>query len=189
MDGPGQGGARPRVRLPFEGGAVRSYEPGDAVSLARHGNDRGIWQNLRDGFPHPYRVEDGEAFVAMALARVPESFFAIDVGGEAVGGIGFSPHEDVERLSAEVGYWLGRAFWGRGVVTAALRVLTVHAIEAHGLVRLYAAPYATNPASARVLEKAGYVFEGRLRLSAIKEGRLLDQLLYAYVSEPPVPVR
>ena len=88
---------------------------------------------------------------------------------------------DVERVSAEIGYWLAEPFWGRGITTDALRAVTKYAIESHGLTRIYAVPFAWNVASCRVLEKAGYVLEGRLRNSAIKDGRLTDQMQYAFV--------
>jgi RimJ/RimL family protein N-acetyltransferase len=161
--------------------AVRPWQASDAQSLAAHANNRKVWRNLRDAFPHPYSLEDAHAFIRMALARTPESFFAIALDGQAVGGIGFTLHGDVERVSAEIGYWLGEAFWGRGIATEALREVTRHAIQAHGLTRVFAVPFEWNPASCRVLEKAGYVAEGRLRRSAIKDGRVVDQILYAYV--------
>src|SRR5262245_43670016 len=136
--------------------AVRTWQAGDAESLAVHANNRNIWRNLRDAFPHPYTLEDARAFIRLALARTPESFFAIAVDGAAVGGIGFTLHEDVERVSAEIGYWLGEAFWGRGIVTEAVRAVTRYAVAEHGLTRVYAVPYEWNRASFRVLEKAGY---------------------------------
>jgi ribosomal-protein-alanine N-acetyltransferase len=159
---------------------VRSWRETDAPSLAAHANNRNVWINLRDAFPHPYSLDDAHAFIRMALAKSPATFFAIVVEGAAVGGIGYTLHEDVERLSAEIGYWLGEAYWGRGIVTEALTAVTDHAVRSHGLTRVYAVPYEWNAASCRVLEKAGYVFEGRMRRSAIKDGRVLDQLLYAY---------
>lgn len=162
---------------------VRSYRSSDAESLAGHANNRKVWLNLRDGFPHPYSVDDARAFIASATSANPETMFAIDVDGKAAGGIGFALRSDVERISAEIGYWLGEAFWNRGIVTEALCAVTQHAIAQHGLNRVYALPYATNEASARVLEKAGYCLEGRMRKSAIKDGQIIDQLLYAYVAE------
>ena len=120
----------------------------------------------------------------MANAMSPRSYFAIEVEGHAAGGIGYTPHVDVERISAELGYWLGARFWRRGIVTAAVRAVTVHAFAVDpSLRRLYAVPFATNPASARVLEKAGYRLEGTLRQSALKDGRILDQWLYAIVRQ------
>jgi RimJ/RimL family protein N-acetyltransferase len=159
---------------------VRSWKPSDASSLALHANNRKIWINLRDAFPHPYTLKDARAFIRMARQDRPECLFAIVVEGDAVGGIGFALHRDVERVSAEIGYWLGEEFWGRGITTAALKAVTDYAIQTHGLTRLYAVPFEWNQASFRVLEKAGFSLEGRLRRSAIKDGKIIDQLLYAY---------
>lgn len=161
---------------------VRSWRPEDAVSLAKYANDREIWLNLRDRFPHPYTLEDAERFILSALSQDPEDRFAIAIDGEAVGSIGFMIGTDVERISAEIGYWLARAYWGRGIMSEALEAVTRYAIEAMSLTRVFALPFAHNPASARVLEKAGYQLEGRLRRAAIKEGRIIDQLLYACVA-------
>ena len=165
----------------LNGCEVRSWKLSDVESLARHANNRSIWLNLRDAFPHPYAKKDARAFLTAVADRTPETMFAIAVDGEAVGGIGFVLHPDVERVSAEIGYWLAEPFWGRGIVTEALAAVTAYAIKAHGLTRIYAVPFAWNAASCRVLEKAGYVLEGRLRKSAIKDGKLTDQLQYAYI--------
>jgi RimJ/RimL family protein N-acetyltransferase len=120
----------------------------------------------------------------MALRKAPPSFLAIEFSGRTAGGIGYSRHTDVERVGAEVGYWLGHEFWGRGIGTAALRALTTRAFRAHQeLRRLYAVPFATNPASARVLQKAGYRCEGTLRQSVVKDGQILDQWMYAILRE------
>jgi RimJ/RimL family protein N-acetyltransferase len=175
------------VRWKLSCAEVRSWRESDAPSLARHANNRKVWINLRDRFPHPYTLDDARAFLAYACAKQPETFFAIAVGGDAVGGIGFTLHDDVERVSAEVGYWLGEEYWGRGIAAEALKALTEHAVREHELTRLYAVPLAWNPASFRVLEKAGYVFECRMRRSAIKDGKVVDQLLYGYVVEPDRP--
>lgn len=161
---------------------VRSWQASDVPSLVMHANNRNIWMNLRDRFPHPYTRKDGQTFIKHALEMTPESFFAIAVDGVAVGGIGFVPQQDVERVSAEVGYWLGEAFWGRGIVTDALRAVTNYAIETHGFTRLFALPFAHNLGSCRVLEKAGYLLEARLRRSAIKDGAVIDQLQYAFIA-------
>jgi RimJ/RimL family protein N-acetyltransferase len=177
-----QGGSDMRIQLTCA--EVRSWQPTDAASLAVHANNRKIWRNLRDAFPHPYAIADAHAFIRSALAQVPESRLAIAVDGQAVGGIGFVLHDDVERVSAEIGYWLGEAFWGRGIMTEAVQAVTAYAIETHQLTRVFAVPYAWNHASFRVLEKAGYRWEARLRRSAIKDGQVIDQLLYAYVVPP-----
>jgi len=163
---------------------VRSWRADDLTSLVMHADNRKVWLNLRDRFPHPYTRRDGREFLRGVQAQRPETAFAITVDGEAVGGIGFVPLGDVERVSAEIGYWLGEPFWGRGIVTEALIAVTRYAIDAHGLTRIFAVPFAWNHQSCRVLEKAGYVLEGRLRRSAIKDGQVIDQMQYAFIAEP-----
>jgi RimJ/RimL family protein N-acetyltransferase len=160
---------------------VRAWRASDADSLQRHADNRKIWINLRDRFPHPYTLEDAHTFLKMATSMAPQTYFAIEVDGQATGGIGYLPHEDVERVSAEIGYWLGEHYWNRGITTDALAAVTALAIERHGLTRVYALPFEYNTASCRVLEKCGYVLEARLRRSAIKDGRIVDQFQYAYV--------
>jgi [ribosomal protein S5]-alanine N-acetyltransferase len=163
---------------------VRSWAVSDEEALARHANNRKIWLNLRDAFPHPYTRHDARQYIRSARERTPETTFAIAVAGEAAGSIGFFLHRDVERVSAEIGYWLAEPFWGRGITTEALVAVTEYAIATHGLTRIFAVPFAWNLASCRVLEKAGYALEGRLRCSAIKDGRLTDQLQYAFIADP-----
>ena len=160
---------------------VRSWRTSDAESLLRHANNRNIWLNLRDAFPHPYTKHDARAYIRSVRERTPETTFAIAVEDDAVGSVGFVLRTDVERVSAEIGYWLAEPFWGRGIATEALAALTQYAIVAHGLTRIYALPFAWNLASCRVLEKAGYVLEARLRRSAIKDGEITDQMQYAYI--------
>jgi RimJ/RimL family protein N-acetyltransferase len=158
---------------------LRPFRPSDAASLARHADDRRIWINLRDRFPHPFVVADAERYIASVLERPRLTSFAIDVNGEAVGNVSLRPGDDVERLSAEIGYWLGAPFWGRGIMSEAVRAVTGYAFTELGLVRVFAVPFARNPASFHVLERAGYEREGVLRRSAIKDGEILDQYLYA----------
>ena len=162
--------------------AVRSWRTSDAESLLRHANNRNIWLNLRDAFPHPYTKHDARAYIRSMRERTPETTFAIAVDDEAVGSIGFVLRTDVERVSAEIGYWLAEPFWGRGITTEALAALTKYAIDTHALTRIYALPFAWNLASCRVLEKAGYTLEARLRRSAIKDGQITDQMQYAYIA-------
>ncbi|HEU4699420.1 MAG TPA: GNAT family protein [Gemmatimonadales bacterium] len=160
---------------------LRPLVAADAAGLAAHADDREIWLNLRDRFPHPYRIADAEAFITAAAREPRPTTFGIVVDGEAAGAIGLEPGDDIERYTAEVGYWLGRRFWGRGVMTDALRAVTDHAFAELGLHRVFAVPFVRNVASCRVLEKAGYVREGRMRRSAVKAGEVLDQWLYAAV--------
>jgi RimJ/RimL family protein N-acetyltransferase len=171
------------VRLALSRSTVRSWARGDAASLVEHANNRAIWINLRDRFPHPYTPADARVYLREVMSRDPQTSFAIEVDGRAVGCVSFVPQQDVERISAEIGYWLGEQYWGRGITTEALAAVTRYAIETHGLSRLFALPFAWNAASCRVLEKAGYTLEARLCRSAIKDGRITDQFQYAYVAE------
>ena len=166
---------------------VRSFRPDDAASSARNGNNRKIWLNLRDRFPHPFTEAEGAAYITRTLAQPNPTSFAIDVGGEAVGGISLHPGSDIERLSAELGYWLGEPYWGRGITTAAIVLVTGYAFTELGFIRVFAVPFARNPASCRVLEKAGYVREGVMRQSAIKGGVIEDQYMYAALKRDWVP--
>ena len=163
---------------------VRPWRTTDLASLVRHADNPSVAKQLRDRFPHPYTVADGRAFLAWALSPSADpSNLAIEVNGEAVGGIAYSLGADVERFSAEIGYWVGESYWGRGLATEALVLVTEHLFARRNLLRLFAVPLADNAASLRVLEKAGYACEGRLRASCVKYGCARDQFLYARVND------
>lgn len=162
---------------------IRPFGPDDADSLARHANSRDVWLNLRDAFPHPYTVDDARGFIDHLAQADPLSSFALVVDGEAAGAIGLVLGTDVERVGAELGYWLGEEYWGRGVVSEAVAAFARAAFDAFDLTRVFALPFERNSASLRVLEKAGFAREGRLRRSAIKDGVVLDQVLFALVRD------
>lgn len=103
---------------------VREFVPADAPTIARHADNRKIWLALLDRFPHPYNLEDAEGFIRDAIARQPPTNLAIEVEGQAAGSIGLVLGRDIERRSAEIGYWLGEPFWGRGVMTAAVKAVS-----------------------------------------------------------------
>ena len=163
--------------------SVRSWKWSDVEAIVRHANNRNVWINLRDRFPYPYTASDARRWLESVVGFQPETNFAIAVGDEAVGGIGFSIQYDVAHRSAEIGYWLGEEVWGRGIATDALLAVTDYAFANFDLCRLYANVFAWNPASARVLEKAGYSFEGRLKRSVTKDGQTIDQLIYAIIRD------
>jgi ribosomal-protein-alanine N-acetyltransferase len=160
---------------------LRTFRDADAPSIARHANNRNVSRNLRDAFPFPYRLEDAHGFIAKFNAPEQRGLvLAIEVEGAAVGAIGVHPLDDVYRRSAELGYWLGEPFWGRGIATLAVRAITEQAfLRQAELVRIHAAVFGWNPASGRVLEKAGFVREGVLRQSVFKDGVLADSFMYA----------
>jgi RimJ/RimL family protein N-acetyltransferase len=160
---------------------IRDWRPGDEAGLVRHANNRKIWRNVRDAFPNPYTFEDAEDWISSASSATPATSFAIEVEGEAVGGIGFILGADIHRRSAEIGYWLGEGFWGRGIVGEAVQAMTEYAFANYDLARIWAGVFEWNPASIRVLEKAGYEFEARLKKAVTKEGQTTDELIYALV--------
>lgn len=161
---------------------LRAWRPSDAPSLARHANNPNVAIQLRDRFPHPYTLADARQFIQSVAGARPTMLFAMVVAGDAVGGIGFFPGADVERFSAEIGYWLGESYWGRGITVEAIRLVSGYAFETCNLLRLFALPFADNSRSTRVLEKAGYTREAVLRASSVKHGRVRDQALYALVN-------
>jgi RimJ/RimL family protein N-acetyltransferase len=171
------------MRIDLGEWCVRSLTAGDAAAVVKYANNKRVSVNLRDRFPFPYTRADADAFIAAAASHQPETDFAIASRSEVVGGIGFHRQIDVHRLSAEIGYWLGEPYWGRGIATQAVRGLTEWVFATTPLVRLFAHVFEWNPASARVLEKSGYTLEGRLRRSVLKDGKLIDQLVYAIVRE------
>jgi RimJ/RimL family protein N-acetyltransferase len=169
------------MRRVLEHCELRPFTETDASSLALHANDVTVWRNLRDLFPHPYTLEHAVGFIQHTQRQPSGCHLAIVVEGQAAGSIGLKLGTDVERVSAELGYWLGAPFRGRGVMTEAIRAFTDDSFDRFSLTRIFALPFAFNPASCRVLEKAGFQLEATLRRSAIKEGRITDQRLYARV--------
>lgn len=162
---------------------LRPWRTTDIDALVRHANNINVARHLRDRFPHPYTRGDAREFVRAVSGAEPTTNFAIDVSGEAAGGLGFVPGSDVERYSAEVGYWLGEALWNRGIASEALELFTRYAFDDLRLLRLFALPLADNAASIRVLEKAGFAREGTLRASCVKYGEPRDQALFARIND------
>ena len=161
---------------------LRPFLPSDVESLARHANNRRIWQNLRDGFPHPYTKGDAERWVAHAASMTePQGVFAIVIDELVAGGIGVHRLDKNPgyRDTAELGYWLAGPYWGRGLMTEAVRAVTRYAFDELGLFRIEAGVFGWNVSSVRVLEKTGYSFEGRLRKQVFKDGQRVDVLLYS----------
>ena len=169
------------MELELSKSRLRPWKPGDEESLVRHANSRVIWRNLRDAFPHPYTLANAQHWIRSANPATPVTNFAIVVDGSAVGGIGLVLKDDVFRRSAEIGYWLGEEYWGRGIVTEAVHAVTDYAFATFDLCRVYAGVFEWNPASMRVLEKAGYEYECRTRKSVVKDGEIIDELIYAIV--------
>ena len=160
---------------------LRPWRARDLDSLVRHANNTHVSATLRDRFPYPYTRPAGRLWLKAALALRPVTALAIEVDGEAVGGIGIDVGQDVNRHAGELGYWLGEACWNRGIATAAVSGFVPWAAHTFGLQRIFAKVFETNPASARVLEKCGFEREGTLLQHALKDGILLDEWVYGLI--------
>jgi len=171
------------MRIDFGDYMIRDWTTEDAPSIAKYANNRNIAKWLRDRFPYPYAVQDADAFLAEISRQDPRVSFALATEREAIGGIGLEIGRDVHRFTAELGYWLGEPFWGRGIATEAVRRFTAWAFENLEVYRIYANVFQGNLASSRVLEKAGFQQEACLRASVFKDGRILDQWLYAKIRD------
>jgi ribosomal-protein-alanine N-acetyltransferase len=163
---------------------LRRWAPTDADSLARLADNRRVWINLKDRFPHPYTRADADGWIAHCAAEAGSpTQFAIDLDGLAIGGIGIERLSDVYRLTADIGYWLGEPYWGKGIATAALTEMTGYAFAEFPFERIQALVFEWNPASRRVLEKAGYALEATLARYVVKDGRVGSAFLYARVRD------
>lgn len=134
---------------------------------------------MTDSFPSPYTEERAKAFIEMAMSHTPTRLFGIEVEGEVAGGIGLHPQTDIMRTNAELGYWLSEQHWGKGIITEAIRQMVKYGFANLEVTRIFARPFGNNPASARALEKAGFLLEGRFEKTILKNGELLDELIYA----------
>ena len=164
---------------------LRPWREADAASIARYADNAKIAASLRDVFPWPYAPQDAAAVWGSGLPQegCGQLWRGIEGAREAVGRLGRVLGSDVYRRSAELGYWLGEPFWGRGIMTAAVETMCREGFAAWDIVRIHAEPFARNAASRRVLEKAGFALEGTLRRSVYKNGEMLDSCIYALVRE------
>lgn len=158
---------------------LRPFTINDLNSFVKYANNPKIANNLTDKFPHPYTSEHGKMFIEKATKNNPTNIFAIDINGEACGGIGIHPQEDVQRKNAELGYWLAETFWGNGIISKAIPQIVEYGFKNFDITRIYARPYGTNIASQRVLEKAGFKLEGKFEKTLFKNGEFLDEWIYA----------
>lgn len=158
---------------------LRQWDISDLDSLVKYANNPNIAKNLTNGFPHPYTEENGKKFIEIATSNAPTTIFAIEVNGEACGGIGLHLQSDIQQKNAELGYWLAEPFWGNGIITKAIKEITDYGFKTFNINRIYARPFGTNIASQKVLEKCGFVLEGRFDKTLFKNGEYLDELIYA----------
>lgn len=158
---------------------LRPWTIDDLQSLLKYANNFKIAENMTNQFPHPYKEANGKAFIEFATKDAPVHIFAIDVNGEAVGGIGIHPQSDVYAKNAELGYWLAEPFWGKGIITKAIPQIIEFAFKTYDIRRVFARPYGRNIASQKVLEKNGFKLEAKLEKTIFKNDKYEDELIYA----------
>ena len=164
--------------------SLRPWNNSDVHSLMKYANNKAIADNLRDAFPYPYTQKDALRFLEMAVSSDPHILIlAIDSKGEAIGSVGATPKEDVYRKNVEIGYWLARPFWGRGIITEVIRTFISHLWITYDIHRIYAEPFANNLASRKALEKAGFSCEAVFKENIIKNGNYHDSCIYSMLRE------
>lgn len=171
------------MKIPLGDYCIRSYRFSDKDALAKYANNFNIQKRLRDKFPYPYKKEDAERWLGIVCNQNPEMNFAIANDDELIGAIGLVAKDDVNRYTAEIGYWLAEPFWGKGISTSAVKAMTKFAFDNFEFNRIYADVFEGNKASMKVLENAGYKLEAHLRKSVHKDGKFLDQFIYSILRE------
>lgn len=158
---------------------LRPWATTDLDSLVAFANNAAIAKYMNDSLPHPYNEANGKAFIEFAIKDNPIHIFAIDLDGKAIGGIGIHPKYDVEQKNAELGYWLAEPYWGKGIITKAIKEMVVFGFKTYDINRIFARPFGTNIGSQKVLEKAGFILEARFEKTFFKNGLFEDELIYA----------
>lgn len=164
---------------------IRKWKLSDAADLARAVSNKNVQDNLRDGLPYPYTERDGAEYIeAMLSADENKIFaFAVTVDDRAIGSISVFRGENIHRRTAELGYYIAEEYWGKGVMTDAVKQICEYVFNNSDIIRIYAEPFADNKASCRVLEKAGFQFEGILKSNAIKNEKIIDMKMYAIIAQ------
>lgn len=164
---------------------IRKWELSDAKDLAAALSNKKVQDNLRDGLPYPYTEQDGKEFIsAMLSADENETFaFAITVNNMVIGSIGIFRQGNIHRQTAELGYYIAEEYWGKGIMTEAVKQICEYVFAKSDIIRIYAEPFAYNIASCRVLEKVGFQYEGTLRSNAVKNGKVIDMKMYSLLKE------
>lgn len=168
--------------IPLTKCTLRSFRPGDEISLQAYANNLAIWNNLLNAFPHPFSKEDAINWINQNRFEQPPAKLAITIDDQVIGGIGITKQTDVYRLSAELGYWLGEPFWNQGIGTEAVQGMVEYSFSHFKIIRIYARVFAYNAASMRVLEKAGFRREGIHRKAVYKGGRIYDEHIFAVLN-------
>lgn len=162
---------------------IRKWLRSDAKELAAALSNQNVLNHLRDGLPYPYTESDAAQYIeAMLSADANNTFaYAVAADGRVIGSIGAFRQSNIHFRTAELGYYIAEEYWGRGIMTDAVRRLCSWIFNNTDILRIYAEPFAENTGSRRVLEKAGFQCEGLMRCNAVKNGRVRDMALYALI--------
>lgn len=164
----------------MEGIQLRPWQISDCESLVENANDIEVARYLTNKFPHPYTLAHAREFIQFANSAMPVHIFAIVLHNTAIGGIGIHPQDDVMKKNAEIGFWLGRAYWGKGIMSGVIPHILAFAFENYDITRVYARVFGNNIASQRVVEKAGFTKEAVLSKTIYKNDAFLDEIIYGY---------
>lgn len=163
--------------------SLRQFTPNDKQALIELANNWNIAKNLRDGFPHPYTEKDADKFILDSMEATPTTRFCIEKDGVYVGNVGLHPDSDIYRMNAEIGYFIGEPFWGQGIATQAIKMMVEYGFNELKLHRIQAGVFDYNTRSRRVLENAGFEYEGRAKEAVFKNGAFFDELKFGIVNE------
>lgn len=160
---------------------IKKWELSDAKDLAAALSNTKVQDNLQDGLPYPYTEQDGLEYISgMLAADKSETFaFAVTTESKVIGSIGIFRQKNIHRQTAELGYFIAEGYWGKGIMTEAVKQSCKYVFDNSDIIRIYAEPFAYNAASCRVLEKAGFQYEGTLRNNAVKNGKVIDMKMYS----------
>lgn len=160
---------------------IRPWKPEDAGPLATICNNKNIWMNVRDRFPHPYTVGNAVEWISYTLAQKPMQSFAITYKGNVAGAIGVTPKDDIYRKSIEIGYFIGETFWGKGIASEAVALLLEYIKKHFDVIRIYAEVFEHNKASMRVLQKNGFHLEGVREKAVVKNYVVMDDYVWVKI--------
>lgn len=162
---------------------LRELHLSDISQLAKLANNKNIWINLRDSFPYPYDESDAKFFINLVTKEKPKQHFGIEYEGDLCGVAGLVLQKDVYRKSAEIGYWIGESFWGKGIATKAIKLITNYGFGDLKLDRIHAGVFEFNISSMKALEKNGYKKEGVFKKAIFKNDKVLDEHRYFKLNE------
>lgn len=161
---------------------LKTLDEIDPRQLAYHANDPTISYYLRNSFPYPYTLDNAMLFITHSLEHHALNF-GIVVDGECIGCVGANFHKDIYVRNCEIGYWIGRRYWGQGITTQVIKMICPYLFDNFSITKIYAEVFLENVASALVLEKCGFEKEGHLKDHAYRNGQYYDIVVYGLRKE------